>query len=152
MRCTELKEHFFEVMAGETVSPDVSSHLSSCATCAQEMESMQKTMSLLDEWQAPADTSPYFMTRLRARMRDEGQTVSASWLNWFRRPALAVGMAVLLVASISLFRSGSVTPTVTPTAGHQAVADLQYLDKNSEVLQDFDLLDDIQGDNATANR
>ena len=39
---------------------------------------MNKTMALLDEWKAPEDTSPYFMTRLKARMREEAAEGSRS--------------------------------------------------------------------------
>ena len=35
-----------------------------------ELASLQQTMGLLDEWQAP-EPSPYFATRLQARMREE---------------------------------------------------------------------------------
>src|SRR4051812_32921378 len=101
MQCTEFHDHLFDVVLGEAVAPEVKAHLNTCASCLEEVSSMNKTMSLLDEWKAPADTSPYFMTRLKARVREEASleaAKSAGWLSWFRKPAFAVSMAALLVA------------------------------------------------------
>ncbi len=148
MQCTELHEHLMDLLAGETVAPEVKAHLSGCQACASELDSMNKTMALLDEWKAPEDTSPYFMTRLRARIRDEASNQPApGWLSWFRKPALAVGLAVLLVAGISLYpgRDESVVKTGggAKAVAISATADLQYLDKNDDVLQNLELLDDL---------
>ena len=154
MRCSEVREQLWEVVTGEGV-PELKAHLSACTACASELETMQKTMALLDEWKAPEDTSTYFMTRLRARIREEEEPAATGWLHWIRKPALAVSMAALLVASISLFHEGKAPePARNSPAVHasSAVADLQYLDKNNDVLQDFELLDDMpQQGAATTN-
>jgi hypothetical protein len=148
MQCTEIREQIFEVLAAETLTPEVKAHLSVCPNCASEIDSMNKTMALLDEWKAPEDTSPYFMTRLKARIREEAAKEAApGWLSWFRKPALALGMAALLVVSIALFQGGPKTPP--PQNSISAVNDLQYLDKNEDVLQSLEMLDDL-GDNTTA--
>jgi len=153
MQCTEFREHLFDLMAGETVTPEVKAHFSACPACSAELDSMNKTMALLDEWKAPEDTSPYFMTRLRARIREEGQKeISSGWLSWFRKPALAISMAVLFIVSISLFNGGNdvhVKDSKAPTVS--ATNDLQYLDKNSDVLQNLELLDDLIDNTPTAN-
>ena len=47
-------------------------HIATCAACAQELASFAATMSLLDTWEGP-EPSPYFLTRLDARMREERQ-------------------------------------------------------------------------------
>jgi len=148
MQCSEFRDHLFDVVAGEPVAPEVKAHLAACPACESEITSMNKTMALLDEWKAPEDTSPYFMTRLKARMREEAAKEAApGWLSWFRKPALAVSMAVLLVASIALFEGGN-KPGNAPK-GLSAVNDVQYLDKNSDVLQNLEMLDDLS-DNTTA--
>jgi anti-sigma factor RsiW len=148
MQCTEIREHLFDLMAGETVTPEVKAHFSACPACASELASMNKTMALLDEWKAPEDTSPYFMTRLRARVREEAATeVSTGWLTWFRKPVFAISMAILFLVSISLINSGdSGAPAVHQAPKSVTVSatnDLQYLDKNSDVLQNLELLDDL---------
>jgi hypothetical protein len=157
MQCTEIREHLFDLMAGEAVTPEVKAHFSTCPACASELDSMNKTMALLDEWKAPEDTSPYFMTRLRARVREESsKEVSTGWLSWFRKPAIAVSMAVLFLVSISLFNGGNTDSTKTKKTVNGPVAvsatnDVQYLDKNSDVLQNLELLDDLSDNTPTAN-
>jgi hypothetical protein len=154
MQCIEIREHLFDLMAGETVAPEVKAHFSACPSCSAELSSMNKTMALLDEWKAPEDTSPYFMTRLRARIREESRKeVSTGWLSWFRKPAVAVSMALLFLVSITLFQGGD---SNRDRNGQKAVAvsatnDLQYLDKNSDVLQNLELLDDLSDSTQTAN-
>jgi hypothetical protein len=149
MKCKDIREHMLDLMGEDPGPGELREHLSSCASCAGELASMRRTMALLDEWQAPADTSPYFLTRLHARVRSE-QAQPAGWLNWFRKPALAVSMTVLMLASISLFQgswrlkddSNSRGP-VAMVPG-TAVGDLQYLDRNHDLLSDFELLDDLE--------
>jgi hypothetical protein len=116
---------------------------------------MRKTMALLDDWKAPQETSPYFMTRLMARVREErvNEAPARGWMTWFRRPALALSMTAVLVAGVALFRGGISEPPKKDI--HDcAVSDLQFLDKNEDVLQNLELLDDIQdgSPSATANQ
>src|SRR3954453_7400822 len=152
MQCIEIREHLFDLMAGETVAPEVKAHFSACPSCSAELSSMNKTMALLDEWKAPEDTSPYFMKRLRARVREEARKeVSTGWLTWFRKPAIAVSMAALFLVSISLMNSGSDNPQPAKALPVSATNDVQYLDKNSDVLQNLELLDDLSDNTQTAN-
>ena len=157
MQCTEFHDHLFDVVMGEAIAPEVKAHLTSCQACSAEVSSMGKTMNLLDEWKAPEDTSPYFMTRLMARVREEAELETAksvSWLHWFRKPAVAVSMAGLLVASIALFQGGNSSEKVArPPAGTtvSAATDLQYLDKNSDVLQNLEMLDDLSDNSGSSS-
>jgi len=111
-------------------------------------------MSLLDEWKAP-EPSPYWDVRMQARLREEQQKAPINGLQWLRRPALSVAAALFLVIGIGLYQVGRFMheaenpPTMAfhinaPTG--TAVSDLQYLDKNSDLLQNFDALDDMDGD------
>lgn len=154
MNCNEFREHVLDLATNEAPS-DARAHAETCAGCAAELHSLRQTMAMLDDWTAPADTSPFFMTRLRARMREEEAVAARGWLRWFRNPALAVAMMVLMVLSVSLFRSGSAdnTPAATQhplsdmaklAKPGTAVGDLVDLDKNHDILNDFDLLDDLE--------
>jgi predicted anti-sigma-YlaC factor YlaD len=156
MNCNHVREHLLDLMVGEPGSGELRDHLNACASCAAELKAMRGTMALLDEWQAPAETSPYFLTRLRARLHEE-QARPVSWLHWFRKPALAVSMMVLMVASISLFQgswqlkeksNGRASVAMTPGT---AVGDLQYLDRNHDLLADFDMLDDLEPEQPVQN-
>jgi len=157
MQCSEYKERVLEVVTGDA-GPEVLAHFTSCPNCASDLETMRKTMALLDDWKTPQDTSPYFMTRLMARVREEAANSSPAhgWLTWFRKPALALSMAAVLVAGITFLRTdnGSEGGGSKSVEAHScAVSDLQFLDKNSDVLQNLEVLDDIQdgSPNPTAN-
>jgi predicted anti-sigma-YlaC factor YlaD len=155
MKCNEINELLPDLAAGlASATPEVNDHLRACAACTATLADFRKTMALLDEWQAP-EPSPYFDTRLRARLREEAQP--AGWWAWARRPALAVSLAVVMVAGVSIYRieqkpvkglnPGEPVATVDPGT---AVGDLQTLDKNHDVFTDSDpdtdgsLLDDLQ--------
>ena len=161
MKCNEINELLPDLAAGlASATPEVNDHLRSCAACTEMLAEFRKTMALLDEWHAP-EPSPYFDTRLRARLREEAAKQSAGWWAWARRPAMALSLAVVMVAGVSLYRieQKRVTPGVNPVptlADVQpgtAVGDLQTLDKNHDVFADSDpdtegsLLDDLQVQN-----
>jgi predicted anti-sigma-YlaC factor YlaD len=157
MNCNEIRELMPDLAAGlSAATPEAEKHLRSCAECAGKLEAMRKTMALLDEWQAP-EPSPYFDVRLQARLREEMAKQPAGWWQWIRRPALAVSLALIMVASVTLFRSDSRAPKAgqSPLAQVEpgtAVGDLQALDKNTDMYADFDILDDLQvQQNVTAN-
>jgi predicted anti-sigma-YlaC factor YlaD len=149
MKCHEICELTPELAAGfEPLTGEVERHLQSCAACAEKLQEFRQTMALLDQWQTP-EPSPYFSTRVMARVREE-RAQPTGWLNWLRRPALAVSLAVLMVMSATLIRtdyngrgihSGPDMATVNEPG--TAVGDLQSLDKNGEVYTDFDVLDDL---------
>ena len=154
MKCNEIRELLPDLAAGlATAEPEVNLHLRSCTGCAGTLEEFRKTMALLDEWQSP-EPSPYFDTRLQARLREEGAKQTRSWFAWMRRPVIAVGMAVLLVAGTSVFWLESRTDlrliNQPPVIVGSAVSDLQVLDKDHDMLSDSDpdsansLLDDLQ--------
>ncbi len=151
MKCNEVRELMPELAAGlDAATPEVNKHLETCAGCAVKLNEFRQTMALLDEWQAP-EPSPYFDVRLRARLREEVARQPQSWWQWLRKPALAVSLAVLMVMSITLFRTdaGRNSTPEGPRAmmvaePGTAVGDLQALDKNNELYSDFELLDDLQ--------
>jgi hypothetical protein len=157
-RCEDIRELMPDLAAGlVAATPEVKSHLDSCAECAGKLEAFRQTMSLLDEWQAP-EPSPYFDVRLNARLREEAATAKqpAGWLQWLRKPVLAASFALLMVVSVTLVRmnsgrSSDTANNVSPAAAVQsavepgtAVGDLQALDKNQNLYSDFEVLDDLE--------
>jgi predicted anti-sigma-YlaC factor YlaD len=149
MTCPEIRELMPNLAAGlNPVTPQVKEHLRTCGSCAGKLEEFRQTMALLDEWQAP-EPSPYFDVRLQARRREETAKPVSRWLQWVGKPALALSLAVLMVVSVTLFRTNGGVPheqgTSAPVAGPgTAVGDLQALDKNHELYSDFDVLDDLE--------
>jgi predicted anti-sigma-YlaC factor YlaD len=168
MNCTQIRELLPDLAAGmgaSTPEPEVEKHIASCADCAAHLRELQKTMALLDEWQAP-EPSPYFDTRLQARLREEMARPATGWLNWvnwLRRPAWAMSLAAvifagaLFVGSKSYIFQTEAIATKPPSLGlpvqpGTAVGDLQALERNDELYADFDVLDELQvQDDVTAN-
>ena len=155
MKCENLREQFMEVVLSgpEAAPPEVLEHLRTCAACAQELASFRQTMALLDEWPAP-EPSPYFSSRLRARVRDEAALQPAGWLAWLRRPLAAATAMALVAVGVSLLEVGNFSRDSNTIANNgdavlrnvnnsasSAVSDLQYLDKNAELFSEFDALD-----------
>jgi len=168
MGCKEIQELLPDLAAGMAAStPEVERHITSCAACSAQLSDFQKTMALLDEWQAP-EPSPYFDTRLQARLREEMTRPHArldwqkfSWLKM--RPAWAMSVvAILFVIALAVGNRSYLTQTDTiatkppalglPVEPGTAVGDLQALERNDELYADFDTLDDLQvQDDVTAN-
>jgi hypothetical protein len=162
MNCKQAREYLLDVASGAPIANNaLQAHVQACADCAKEVAALRRTMSLLDEWKAP-EPSPYFSTRLRARLQEES-TQSTAWLAWLRRPALALAMIVLLVGAVLLFRSGerSVQPVASTEPSSQvqiatqagsAVGDLETLEQNQDLLANFELLDEINGEQEAESR
>ncbi|MGA8150723.1 MAG: hypothetical protein WB952_07220 [Terriglobales bacterium] len=150
MKCTEICELMPGLAAGfDVVTPEMNEHFKTCTACAGKLEEFRQTMALLDEWQVP-EPSPYFDTRLLARVREE-KAKPNGWLYWLRKPALAVSLTVLMVLSVTLIRTDGTFPNrdtggavAVMAAPGTAVGDLQALDKNSDLYSDFEVLDDLQ--------
>ena len=160
MKCDEIRERMSDVAAGfSQPTADENSHLATCNSCAQQLKAMRSTMSLLDEWQVP-EPSPYFDTRLQARLREEMAKPQPGWLQWFRQPVLAAALMVTVGLGVGVFFTQSrvvvrhpvdASSTVAAPPG-TAVGDLQTLDKNHDMYADFELLDDLDlQQNVTAN-
>jgi len=147
MKCNEISLLMPDLAAGlHAATPEVNHHLQTCAACAGQLAELRQMMAVLDEWQVP-EPSPYFDTRLMARVREE-KAKPGGWLVWLRKPALAVSLAVLMVMSATLIRTdgpnGHPESPMAVIEPGTAVGDLQALDKNGELYSDFELLDDLQ--------
>jgi anti-sigma factor RsiW len=148
MNCNDVRENLIELISGGPADPQVTAHVSQCSNCTAELASLRKTMALLDEWEAP-EPSPYFLTRMRAHLKEEREKAPASrWVAWLRRPVLAVSLATILAAGGLTYRliemqqpSGE---TGTPQPG-TAVADIESLDKNHDLIIDSDLVNELTG-------
>jgi len=169
MNCNQIRELLPDIITSAgtdatTLQPEVTSHIASCNDCATHLRELQKTMALLDEWQAP-EPSPYFDTRLQARLREEmaRPRPQAAWFSWLRHPAWAMSVTAaifagaLLVGNRSYISQTDAIATKPPSLGlpvepGTAVGDLQALDSNNDLYADFDVLDDLQvQDDVTAN-
>jgi hypothetical protein len=147
MLCKDLKDEIFEAaLSGAAPGESVKAHMSSCAACEHEFESLRSTMNVLDTWTAP-EPSPYFDVRLQARLREakqQPQGLLAQWmerigihrLTW--RPVAASVFAVVMAVGV-YFELPTRRPVVQAAC---PVVDLQALDKNQQVLSELQDLDD----------
>jgi hypothetical protein len=113
-------------------------------------------MEMLDAWKAPVP-SPYFLTRLGARMREEREAAPAGWLagtiarlratlaygpGLHARPLAAVALTVMLLVGGGTYLSVTdIMQPPQPAAQNAAVVhDLQTLDSNAQVLDQMEAL------------
>ena len=101
---------------------------------------MRKTMALLDEWESP-EPSPYFLTRLRAHVKEEREKAPALMFGWLRRPILAAALATVLAAGGLGYR----ILMTAPPPDNGALADIESLDKNHDLIIDTDLVNELTG-------
>jgi hypothetical protein len=139
-----------------SASAKVQTHVAECGRCQAELEELKATMQVLDAWKAP-EPSPYFLTRLGAKMREEREAAPAGWLagavarlratlaygpGLHVRPLAAVALTVMLLVGGGTYLG--ITDWMQPAqpAGQDAavVQDLQTLDSNAQVLDQMESL------------
>ena len=155
--CKSCREHLADLLLDEKYAaahPELGAHLAACGECSAELAELKATFAVLDHWEAP-EPSPYFDTRLRARLREAAAAEPEGLWERMRsflmfstgrklRPALAGALALVMLAgggSLFLFQ-----PTTDPVAASPTVNDLKILDNNSQALQQMDQLLDSSGD------
>jgi|SRR5579864_943767 len=158
MVCKDLRDEIFEAaLSGAAPAENVRTHISTCAACESEYQSLRSTMNVLDTWTAP-EPSPYFDVRLRARLREvkdqEQHGRFAAWmeklglrpLSW--KPMAAATFALMMAVGGSLYVYGPAGRVSQGTQVQAAcpVVDLQALDKNQQVLNE---LQDLENDDTT---
>jgi hypothetical protein len=127
-------------------------HVEQCAPCRAELAELQATMALLDTWKLP-DPSPYFFTRLDARMREERHAAPAGWFARLRarmaygpsmhvRPLAAMALTVMLLIGGGAYLNVTSwdQPAVQPTVTAAVVGDLQVLDNNAQLLDQMEAM------------
>jgi anti-sigma factor RsiW len=143
MNCNDVRENLIEMVTDGPADPQITAHVRECGACSEELASMRQTMALMDEWEAP-EPSPYFLTRLRAHVKEEREKAPASMFGWLRRPILAASLATVLAAGGVVYRLTAGAPPVEPSPG-TALADIESLDKNHDLILDTDLVNELSG-------
>jgi len=138
--------------------PEVAEHMAACAECRTELEELQATFALLDDWAAP-EPSAYFDSRLHARLR-EAQALEPEGF-WARtrafltystghrlRPALAGALVVAVMLAGGGTFAGLYEHNTSATQASPVVNDLKILDNNAQAEQQMDQLLDSSDDNS----
>ena len=137
------------------VPAKVRTHVAECEGCQKELAELKAAMALLDRWEAP-EPSPYFLSRLDARMRDERAAAPQGWLASrlarlragfaygpvsHVRPLAAMALTVMLLVGGGTYLGVSDwTHANQPPAQTAVVHDLQMLDSNAQILDQLESL------------
>ena len=139
------------LLEGESVPTAVREHAESCEGCMRELEELRATMNLLDGWEIP-EPSPYFLTRMEARLREEREAEPAGWFERLRyrltmgaqtpmRPLAAMAMTVVLLVAGGTYLGVTPWDQATAPDGHPAVVgDLQTMDTNAQLLDQLETI------------
>lgn len=159
MNCTKCRTVFPDLLldprsVSSPVAAGVHQHLEGCAACTAEWTGLQAVMQDLETWSVPEPT-PYFDTRLAARLREEKAHPSPGFFERIHirlqfgsglqlRPAMAAAAALLLISGVGSYKGFvSFNRTPPPAVSLSAtVTDLELLDANAQTLQQFAAFDD----------
>ncbi len=145
------------------VSQKDQAHVEGCEHCGRELDELRATMALMDAWEAP-EPSPYFLTRLEARQREEREAGPAGWLARLRaaflygsrshvRPLTAMALTVLLLVGGGTYLG--ITNWEQPPAPPEPTAvvrDLQTMDSNAQLLDQLEALsNNVDDDSDNSN-
>ena len=160
MDCKATKAQLADLLLDPAAAaPAAREHVAACADCGRELRELEATMLAMDAWDAPEPT-PYFDTRLMARLREEKENAPASLWERMRarllygsnlefRPIAAGALALLLMiggGTAVWVQHGAQPPAPAESA---IVKDLQLLDGNAQVYQQLSSLDADQDDSST---
>jgi hypothetical protein len=156
--CKTYSDHMADLLLDEQYAaayPEVAAHVTACATCAGEMKELRSTFAVLDDWTAP-EPSPYFDTKLKARLREAAAAEPEGLWERVRsfvlfstgrslKPLMAGALALVMIGG-----GGGVLldlhQQARPVAASPAVNDLKILDNNAQALQQMDQLLDANDD------
>lgn len=157
--CTAMEAKLADMLLDPEAAPaKVKTHVAECDSCRNELEKMRATMAVMDAWTAP-EPSPYFMTRLNARMREEREAPPQSWFQRIRarfvygqpmhaRPLAAMALTVMLLVGGGAYLgiTNVEQPQPKPDVDAAVVHDLQTLDSNAQLLDQLETISDSSAD------
>jgi hypothetical protein len=145
----------------ETAPAAVKTHVAECEGCRTELDALRATMTLMDAWEAP-EPSPFFMTRMNARLEEAHRAPRAGWLARLRdrvafgpsmhvKPLAAMALtAVLLVGGGAYLDMTNWVKPAQPNGQAAVVRDLQTLQSNAQLLDQLEAISDDNGGNTTS--
>lgn len=150
--CTGMDRKLADLLLDPAAVPaKVHSHVAGCERCSRELTELRATMDLLDTWAGPEPT-PYFLTRLDARMREERQAEPAGWFarlsariaygpSMHVRPLAAMALTVALLVGGGTYLGITDWDHQAPPPGQTAVVnDLENLDNNAQLLDQLETI------------
>ena len=154
--CTGMDAKLASLLLDPDAAPaKVRTHVDGCDRCRAELAELRATMALLDTWEGP-EPSPYFLTRLDARLSEEREAEPAGWLARLRarfvygpgthvRPLAAMALTLVLLLGGGAYLGITDWDQPTSPPGQAAVVhDLQTLDSNAQLLDQLEALSSNQ--------
>jgi hypothetical protein len=155
-KCAGMEERLANLLLDPDTAPaKVKTHVAGCEHCSGELEKLRATVDLLDTWEAP-EPSPFFMTRMNARLNEEREAPRAGWAaRWVARmrariaygpalhmrPLAAMALTVVLLVGGGAYLDISNWDQPAPQPGQAAVVhDLQTLQNNAQLLDQLEAL------------
>ncbi len=149
--CTGMDTKLADMLLDPDRAPaKVSAHVDACEHCRADLEELQATMALLDTWKGP-EPSPYFLSRLDARMQEQRDAEPASWFERLRarfvygshphvRPLAAMALTVMLLIGGGTYLGVTNWDQAANPPEAAVVHDLQTLDSNAQLLDQLETL------------
>jgi anti-sigma factor RsiW len=162
-RCTGMNERLADLLLEPAAMPaEVQEHVAGCERCRRELDELRATMVLLDTWKAP-EPSPYFLTRLEARLKEAREAEPAGWLARLRagfaygpvshvRPLAAMALTVLLLVGGGAYLGVTNWDQPQAVSGQAAVVqDLQTMSSNAQLLDQLETISSNNDDSDSNN-
>jgi hypothetical protein len=130
-------------------------HVAGCGNCQGELAELRATMALMDTWKGP-EPSPYFMSRLDARLREAREAEPVGWLERLRarmaygprthtRPLAAMALTIMLLLGGGAYLGlNNWEQPAQPSPEAAVVHDLQLMDSNAQLLDQLESLSNSQ--------
>lgn len=127
-------------------------HLDSCPACAAVAADWPRLMAALEDWREAPEPSPSFDAALRARIAaaEAAPLWARFWRAWRDWAGVYAGAALATAALAVVLAIGGGTwfaahrnpaaPVMRARSADAAVRDLQVLDRDGEMLENFDLI------------
>ena len=151
MKCKKLESSAIAYVDGKLAPPrraGVEAHLAVCPACRERVRGFPQVMGLLDEWQN-VEPSPFFQTRLTARLKEEAASQSwwsSLWQERALRPAagsvFAVALAIVVTVAVAVLRYAPAPAPREEGGGTQTVAVASTAAEDQPLYQDLPLLED----------
>jgi len=152
MKCTELESNAIAYVDGKLAPPQrnaVEAHLAVCPACRERVRGFPRVMGLLDEWQN-VEPSPFFQTRLTARLQEEAASQSwwsSLWQERAIRPGagslFAVALGVVMTVAVAVLRySPSPAPLDASEGTNSQAVTVAFTADDLPLYQDLPLLED----------
>jgi hypothetical protein len=161
--CDGMSAKLAELLLDPAVAPaEVQTHVAGCEHCRRDLDELRATMALLDTWKVP-EPSPYFLTRLEARLKEEREAEPAGWLARLRagfaygpvshvRPLAAMALTVLLLVGGGAYLGITNWDQPQAASGQAAVVqDLQTMSSNAQLLDQLETISSSNDDSDSNN-